>query len=467
MRRPQDHLPTFEDIPHAVQWHEGMLLVPQHFQQQALRNEAQLHYHLRQVSPFHWGVKRLAYDRGILENKGVFRVGVLEAVMPDGLAVGFDPAIHGRLELELDATHKAALAQGPQCIYLVLLGDKRGATGSEGLSSRYQGVQSAPLYDNGGGELPQRIEQLVPWLRLHFGRPRDVDCALPLVELSRRVEGAPFSVSDYVAPRLDVPVDSTLGKLCGEVSGRLCKKIDYLGREAVPARGSEVEHERNQWLLAHLITGLPAYEAIWRSGLCHPFTVYLALCALAGQVAAVARKLPNLLDYYQHDDLQGCFKEVTLFIQQTLEEAVPESFLVHTFRQTQQGFELPFREEWLDQRLVLGVVGPELASPSEVKDWVRDCHVGGKGEMRAMRDKRTVGVRREPLDFCPGLAPWGRMLLFEFKREGQEDLLAFHTGKETVLCLEQGGPQESSPAQVVLFTERPLASKKPGAGRAR
>lgn len=33
-----------DDLPAAVQWHEGMLLAPQHFQVRALRQEELLHW---------------------------------------------------------------------------------------------------------------------------------------------------------------------------------------------------------------------------------------------------------------------------------------------------------------------------------------------------------------------------------------------------------------------------------------
>lgn len=42
-------------IPSPIQWHEGMMLAPQHFQQAASRTEELLHYHLMSANPFHWG----------------------------------------------------------------------------------------------------------------------------------------------------------------------------------------------------------------------------------------------------------------------------------------------------------------------------------------------------------------------------------------------------------------------------
>ena len=47
-----DSILPASDIPEAIQWHEGMLLAPQHFQQLAWRQETLLHYATLAASPF-------------------------------------------------------------------------------------------------------------------------------------------------------------------------------------------------------------------------------------------------------------------------------------------------------------------------------------------------------------------------------------------------------------------------------
>jgi hypothetical protein len=73
-------------IPDAVQWHEGMLLSPQHFQQADLRNQALQGYMTLLAAPYGWGVIRLRINEAALM-AGRFAVTDLEAVMPDGLLV--------------------------------------------------------------------------------------------------------------------------------------------------------------------------------------------------------------------------------------------------------------------------------------------------------------------------------------------------------------------------------------------
>jgi type VI secretion system protein ImpJ len=86
VRRKGRMAATAADVPPAIQWHEGMLLAPQHFQWQSQRQEALLHYHSAAMNPFHWGVRHLRIDPVLLVD-GTLRVLELEAVLPDGLVV--------------------------------------------------------------------------------------------------------------------------------------------------------------------------------------------------------------------------------------------------------------------------------------------------------------------------------------------------------------------------------------------
>src|SRR5215469_18608130 len=97
-----------QDIPEAIQWHEGMLLVPEHFQQMNARLEMLAGYGLS-CSPYQWGVRRFEYDANLLAS-GLVSVTELEAVLPDGLVVNI--AEPGDLKLELKPCAEQ-MKQGP------------------------------------------------------------------------------------------------------------------------------------------------------------------------------------------------------------------------------------------------------------------------------------------------------------------------------------------------------------------
>ena len=74
------------NILDRIQWHEGMLLTPQHFQLESARVDNLIAWHTIASSGQSWGVRKLEIDVGLLAS-GVFRVLELDAIMPDGTSV--------------------------------------------------------------------------------------------------------------------------------------------------------------------------------------------------------------------------------------------------------------------------------------------------------------------------------------------------------------------------------------------
>ena len=114
---PLDRRPV-DSIPEAVQWHEGMLLSPQHLQQEAWRQEAVQNYLARAASPYLWGVRRMRVDEGLI-GSGVFRLTQVEVLMPDGLIVSLATDDPANIEIDLGAMDMD-LAQDPVAIHLTV-----------------------------------------------------------------------------------------------------------------------------------------------------------------------------------------------------------------------------------------------------------------------------------------------------------------------------------------------------------
>src|SRR5690242_141009 len=157
-------MPPTPMIPAAVQWHEGMLLAPQHFQQQDQHHEALLHFHLQRAVPFHWGVSRLEYDRTRLV-AGTFQLREVEALLPDGLFLSYQ-AGEGAPPLQLTLTGLTEVNwQHPVRLHVGV------PTGRTANPSRFVSTTSEPLADESTGDMPLSISQLTPRLELFAGSP--------------------------------------------------------------------------------------------------------------------------------------------------------------------------------------------------------------------------------------------------------------------------------------------------------
>src|SRR5262245_19922314 len=146
-------------IPDLIQWHEGLLLTPQHFQQLSSRLESLIQALPSWYVPFYWGVRALEFDTSDF-TAGVLTVRTLDAVMPDGLHV----SLHAeRDELQLDLRRMAAaLRQSPMFVHLAM----PIANGQASTLHRFSSYESEPIPDENTGDGAVAIPRLRPQLSL-------------------------------------------------------------------------------------------------------------------------------------------------------------------------------------------------------------------------------------------------------------------------------------------------------------
>src|SRR5215813_6682531 len=147
-------------IPDLIQWHEGQLLTPQHFQQLSLRVESLIQALPSWYHPYYWGTRAFAYDASELTT-GVLRVRSLDAVMPDGLHVVFAPG-HDQLQIDLRPL-AARMRQRPMPVHLAM---PIHADHVPRAQHRYFSYQSDPVADDNTGDGSVMIPRLRPRLVL-------------------------------------------------------------------------------------------------------------------------------------------------------------------------------------------------------------------------------------------------------------------------------------------------------------
>lgn len=456
---------TAHDVPDAIQWQEGMLLAPQHFQQLGRRHEALLHYHASLASPYHWGVRHRRIDPVLLVD-GVLRVLELEAVMPDGLIVSHHPDEGPDLSIDLSA-HADEIKRGPVPVYLAViagsgrasvarggLGGGRSGSASEGMSegARYVALEGDPVSDENTGDGEVRVPRLRPHLRLlvtHDPPPKFV--TLPIAELTYANES--FALTPFVPPTLRVTGGSPLGKLCDALATRLREKAVFLS-EQVREPSSAVRMAQlleTRALIHSLVAALPPFEALVRSGTAHPFPLYLALCSLVGHMAAVGRSLvPPALEPYDHDDPLSSFEEARAFIEQALREGLSESYAAYTFYLAEESFFLKFDGAWMSRSLILGVRGRSGAQEREVEAWVEGAVIASKSRVPELEQSRTRGVTRKRIESDADLVPARGVLLYTL---GVDQRLVVPEE-----LLEIKNPDDPSgklrPVEIVLYVRR-------------
>ena len=387
-------------VEERIQWHEGMLLAPQHFQQTSARTDSLVALHTLLASPFCWGIRKLKMDSGLLA-AGTVRVLQLEAVMPDGTAVSFssDNALHGSLELPL-TPFADDLSKGPVSVYLVLPLNR--SMREKGGVSRFRSVVTNPVEDEVSEAMAADVPRLLPNLSLVAGQvPSGLYTFLCLGTVLK--DNEVIKMGDTLPPLVELPKDGDLWERISAFVGQLRGKAAFLAKQtAVPSSKTEdrlayLEHRER---LRNLMVGLPLIEAVLRTPCLHPYALYLGLCNLLGPLSMLKPgALPMVPPEYDHSDPLSVFNPVLEALQDSLLE-VSQEYRENKFEYRHGAFELNLRPEWLDKQLIMGLRGqPE----KDLLVWMNGAIIGSQSAYASLRERRVLGASRLPIEVAEEL----------------------------------------------------------------
>ncbi len=425
-----------------------MLLAPQHFQQNFWRHELLAQYNIL-TTPVAWGVRRLVLDSKLLPG-GTFRILELEAALPDG-ALATHMAHRQGSELSLDLTaHADEMKLRGVTVHLAV--PARGFGAVKGPMARYEAVEGEPVADENTGEDELRMPLLRLRLMLFAGdTPPPKYISLPLAQV--RFADETFCLGDYIAPTMAVPPKSPLSEMCAGLVARAREKAMYIS-EQVRAPSAVLDMRtmmENRARMQALVGGLPAFEGLLATGTAHPLALYLALCAMAGHLAALsASLLPPVFARYDHNDLRSCFQEVLNFCHRMTNEGVPETYRAQPLAARDGVFSLTFDGAWANRRVVLGLRMATGVSEKETIQWGDEALIGSAGIIPKLRDKRIRGAGRQFIETDPELAPVRGLILFALKPAPE----FVHPGEPLQIVNFSERSRASAPLEIVLYVRQ-------------
>ncbi len=430
-----------DSIPKALRWHEGMLLAPQHFQQQSARLEAALHFYAGRAAPYFYGVCEISVDAAMLNSKR-FRIESIDAIMPDGLYISKPPPL-----LDL-APFKAEAEKAPLRIYLCVpkadTATKVGAMARFTVGKAEETDDTDPNADE--GQHAVTIERLEPNATLvALESSTGGYTRMPVAEVE--YTDSAFRLTNYVPPMLkvaDKPWCAWLTDRCREIARQVRGKADYLLQMIRSPVGS-ANRPNFERQLNSLMAALPEYEVHLESGEVHPYNLYISLCTLAAHVATVGM-VTEVPQYprYDHENITEIFESVGGSLNTAIELGVQESFTEYRFDGEGHQFTLPFREEWVGRKIVLGFMG---TPPPEIVAWAESSYIGTDRHIQSMTRNRDIGCGRERDDAHEGLRRRPGTILFTLA----EDLRRIEPGETIHVYNPVKSPSDPAPQAVLLY----------------
>jgi len=315
-----------------VVWSEGLLMAPQHLQQQDRYHEALLCDRLDAMHPFNWGVIKVELDKKLL-SAGQIQLATFRGVLPDGTVLVFDQQHPEELPpIRVIAEHFPH-TQPTLDIWLGLPVEREGADNyAERAVARYS-AERRHVYDMTGGGTAAEVAFARRRPVMLFGdESRDGVVAIKVAELVRDDSNSMVVSETYIPPCLRVDTSPFLLAALRRLLSTLVRRHKSLSEARREASKSQVEFSAKdvtRYLLLNTVNQyVPVLGHIVDSGYMSPDRVYTHLCELGGQLTTFSTEIsPTSFPRFVYTDLRATFEELVARIIALLRTTVEEHFI--------------------------------------------------------------------------------------------------------------------------------------------
>ncbi|HZX30952.1 MAG TPA: type VI secretion system baseplate subunit TssK [Rhodocyclaceae bacterium] len=461
-------------IKRALQWSEGMLLTPQHFQQNDIYWHQQLWHRTASLQPYYWGAIDFAVSPSELQ-VGRVKIERLHAVFPDGLAVQL-PDTSQVASFDLGDPQLKWSEQRLLKLYLCVPIRNKAAASANSDIRRYDSLPVETIRDENTGEGDAMVGRLAPRLEL---LPED-KCSgkyvsFPLLEI-RQEAGKRYVLTDFHPPMLRLSASAFLDKRgpqgdlrsLQEKLSRLAGRLREKAKELIgDRRGDDDEAQtyanpdaKYQLYSARMLTAaLPAFEILVSSGSAHPFDLYQSLAHLVGQTAAIgADPMPPLLPVYNHDDPMPAFQETMDFIGRRLDRLQVDTETIYFQKLgAESAFSCLLPEDLLADKLHIELKPAAGQSSQSLAEWLGKARIASEELMPTLAERRLPGAQPKAVDPAQirGVQIRPDAQVFEIANEaidlGDRRTALIHRGRKLKI---QGPHGAEIPANIVLHRTR-------------
>ena len=426
-----------------VQWEEGMFLRPQHFQAEHRQTLQTVRQDEKADHEHNWGLREIKIDLNKLVNFSL-EIHSLKARMRDGTYV----CVPESGELTPLPLADKLVGEGTVTVYLAVpqfkRREKNSATNPDGgnvskapesgkqtgeeqtVGPRYL-VTEAEVFDEDNPDNRQNVRVRRLNLCLLSTKPENHERItkgydiLPIAQITKvfKADARPALHPTFIPPLLacDAWKGLEVDLLKGRLHQRVVKLLDYKAKLVISRRLSfEIQSPNDRKLFAQL-RALNEADALLQAVLYtrgqHPFTVFVELCRLVGQLVifstvAYKMRLPPL-PLYNHDDLGHCFFELTKIIETILLEFQDVPYQERPFFRKQLRMEVQMDPDWFkpNWQFFIGVDSSlsknqceQLLSPDGL-----DMKIGSVANVEKIFTKGWPGLKFNPVPNPPSELP--------------------------------------------------------------
>jgi type VI secretion system protein ImpJ len=400
-----------------VHWSEGLFLQPHHLQSADRHWGEAMHTGEQWDHPYFYGLRHFQFSPEAIANFQ-FQINRCHARMKDGTLLALEPGQEpDRVDLK-----EAFATESVVRIYLavpkVRLGKTNVAQGVEGDKCRFLERRLAVQDESFGGN-----EQEIAFRDLNVRvmlSTQDLGGyeVLPIAQVQRAGEKEPAPQLDlsYIPPLLGVDAWPPLGRdIVRAIYDVIGRKIEVLSEQVLVRGITAVSQEAGDMdrlmMLSVLNAAYSTLGILTFAGGVHPFTAYLELVRLVGQLSIFRKeRRPPEIPNYDHDDLGRIFQYIKAQILLLLDSIPDYEYEMRWFVGEAHGMHVSLESRWLGAEWSW-FVGVHRGGMSE-----RDCiamlspgalnwKLGSARQVEALFRHRQVGLELQALPQTPRALP--------------------------------------------------------------
>ena len=404
-------------------------MLPQHFQQAALRGESLAYEVIQDFLPHGYGLIAFEYIEGALSGNSKLEISKLVCRLPDGARVRYTAG--GASNADLDDFDFAQVFEedavdGKLDLYLCL--PKLHAsennvveTGSH-LRKRYV-KDEVELHDLSSGDeaLPIEIKQLRPFIAA--GNMSRANChVLPI----GRIAGGPTRMDQrYIPPCLSVKANGVLHDIFKETLNRLQEKHESLrdfwnSKDTAQAMRTHDAFKVQTVAMAYF--GFAQLKSLTgQSNMLHPFVMYQKMVDTIALLSLYAKDDDLLhIPTYDHNRLGHCFHKVKDSLWRLLDLLEEVSYFRHVFEQTDNTFDVSIDSEWMNGKYRWYICFESDTNEHQIRNMVlQRFKIAPSDEIPNLLKSRLDGIEVEWVPRHPQHLPTNDELhYFEIKQTG-------------------------------------------------
>ena len=406
-----------------VVWSEGMLLQPQHLQQQERHGDHVRHVTMRSTTPYAWGFSELEIDSAAL---ALGKVALVRAVGVFADGTVFDmPAVD-----PLPAPFDVPAGMRDEVIVLALPVRRAGAREADPEAFedlvRHRVLESDVPDYNTAGERTALLQLGQLHTRL-MGAKESTDAwtTLGVVQVvERRVDNQLLLDKLRLPPLLDVAAHPVLKGYVDELHGLLRQRGDALAGRMTQTGSGGVSEVADFLLLQTVNRHEPVFAHLARASTVHPQQLYLHALALAGDLATFrdTRRVERFGPYI-HDDLALSFQPLMHDLRRSLSIVLEQSAIRIDLHDRKHGVRVAVISDVELQRNATFVLAVQSQMPGEAlrARFPTQVKIGPAERLRDLVQLQLPGITLRPLPVAPRQIPFhAGFTYFELETRGNE-----------------------------------------------